>query len=213
MRTGIRPQRPAQIPAPAREHGAAAFALTAVVVAAAAWLLAACSATVSSGSHPSPPPLVSQTGGTGHDPVSLRIIGSRSHRTVFTARDVHGAAGIPVPALDSGSYTAIWVLHDANGDTSRYAITGNTSPCTNTRVNFCLANRAVAFALLTVPPTCSATSRHTRPLLPSSSPKRTAITCRCKGVNCCSTTWRSCLHRSAEVATTSTASNRLVTSS
>jgi len=66
MRTGIRPQRPVQIPAPAREHGAAAFALTAVVVAAAAWLLAACSATVSSGSHPSPGPLVSQTGGTGH---------------------------------------------------------------------------------------------------------------------------------------------------
>jgi hypothetical protein len=61
---------------------------------------------------------IAQGGGTGHDPVTLRIIhAGGSHRTVFTARDVHGPVGIPVPALGPGTYTAIWVLHDRNGDT------------------------------------------------------------------------------------------------
>ncbi|MGH3154533.1 MAG: hypothetical protein ACRDOB_27940 [Streptosporangiaceae bacterium] len=41
--------------------------MTAAAAVTAAWLLAACSATVSSGTHPSPTPHISQTGGgTGH---------------------------------------------------------------------------------------------------------------------------------------------------
>jgi len=55
---------------------AAAAAIT------AAWLLAACSATASSGSHPSPTPHISQTGdGTGqvtiprHNPVKALTMG------------------------------------------------------------------------------------------------------------------------------------------
>jgi hypothetical protein len=66
MRTGIRPQRSPQIPAPPRQAGAAALAVTAVVLAAAVCLLAACSATVSSGGHPSPSPATSRPGSTGH---------------------------------------------------------------------------------------------------------------------------------------------------
>jgi hypothetical protein len=71
MRIGIHPQRPAQTPdltaAPPRERGAAAAAaVTVAIVVTAAWLLTACSATVSSGSQPSPASATSRAGGTGH---------------------------------------------------------------------------------------------------------------------------------------------------
>ena len=58
-----------------------------------------------------------QAGGTGRDPVALRITRAGSRRVVFAARNVSTPAGVAVPALARGSYTAVWVLHDANGDT------------------------------------------------------------------------------------------------
>jgi hypothetical protein len=50
-------------------------------------------------------------------PVALTITRAASRRPVFSASDVDTAAGVTVPALAPGSYTATWVLRDANGDT------------------------------------------------------------------------------------------------
>jgi hypothetical protein len=50
-------------------------------------------------------------------PIALTISAASSHRRVFAARNVDTAAGVSVPALAPGSYTATWVLRDANGDT------------------------------------------------------------------------------------------------
>jgi hypothetical protein len=50
-------------------------------------------------------------------PIALTISAASSHRRVFVAGNVDTAAGVPVPALAPGSYSASWVLRDANGDT------------------------------------------------------------------------------------------------
>jgi hypothetical protein len=47
--------------------------------------------------------------------ISLRI--TRSGKTVFSARNVDTKSGVNVSGLRRGTYTAIWTLTDANGDT------------------------------------------------------------------------------------------------
>ncbi|MGP0050834.1 MAG: hypothetical protein ACLPZR_18605 [Solirubrobacteraceae bacterium] len=54
-------------------------------------------------------------------PVALTITRAASRRPVFSAANVDTAAGAVVPALAPGSYTATWVLRDANGDTRTLA--------------------------------------------------------------------------------------------
>ncbi len=50
-------------------------------------------------------------------PISLTITPAGSRHPVFSSPNVDSAAGVGVPALAPGGYTATWVLHDANGDT------------------------------------------------------------------------------------------------
>ena len=50
-----------------------------------------------------------------HARIALRI--TRSGKTVFSAANVDTERGVKVSGLRRGSYTAIWTLTDANGDT------------------------------------------------------------------------------------------------
>jgi hypothetical protein len=50
-------------------------------------------------------------------PIALSVRPAGSRRRVFHAANVDTPHGVPVPALAAGTYTATWVLHDANGDT------------------------------------------------------------------------------------------------
>ncbi|MDQ2895855.1 MAG: EXORDIUM family protein [Actinomycetota bacterium] len=50
-------------------------------------------------------------------PIALSIRPAGSQRRVFHAANVDTRHGVSVPALAPGTYTATWVLHDANRDT------------------------------------------------------------------------------------------------
>jgi hypothetical protein len=62
---------------------------------------------------PGPHGSISATGA----PVTLTITRAASQRPVFTAPNVDTTGGVDIPALAPGTYTARWVLRDANGDT------------------------------------------------------------------------------------------------
>jgi hypothetical protein len=47
--------------------------------------------------------------------ITLRI--TRSGKTVFSASNVDTTGGVKVSGLQRGTYTALWTLIDANGDT------------------------------------------------------------------------------------------------
>jgi hypothetical protein len=49
--------------------------------------------------------------------VVLTIFRAQSHRVVFHAANAATAAGVAVPALPAGVYSAKWVVSDRNGDT------------------------------------------------------------------------------------------------
>jgi hypothetical protein len=53
-------------------------------------------------------------------PVSLAIFKAGGHKRVFTARNVDRSRGVPVRALPTGSYSAVWTVHNGNGDTREY---------------------------------------------------------------------------------------------
>jgi hypothetical protein len=50
-------------------------------------------------------------------PISVSIAPSSGGSPVFTAANADTAAGVEVPALSPGSYTATWTVSDPNGDT------------------------------------------------------------------------------------------------
>jgi hypothetical protein len=50
-----------------------------------------------------------------HARITLRI--TRSGKTVFSASNVDTTGGVKVSGLQRGTYTALWTLIDANGDT------------------------------------------------------------------------------------------------
>jgi hypothetical protein len=54
----------------------------------------------------------------GQAPVSLVIL--KGHKTVFRARNVGKRRGVPVRALPTGSYTAVWTVRDRSGDSRVY---------------------------------------------------------------------------------------------
>jgi hypothetical protein len=49
-------------------------------------------------------------------PISLIIVRPKSRRPVMTLFDVNTASGTPIKKLKPGTYLAIWVWHDFNGD-------------------------------------------------------------------------------------------------
>jgi hypothetical protein len=53
-------------------------------------------------------------------PVSLAIFRAGGHKRVFSAHNVHKNRGAPVRALPTGTYKAVWTVHDRNGDTREY---------------------------------------------------------------------------------------------
>jgi hypothetical protein len=52
--------------------------------------------------------------------VSLAIFKAAGHKRVFSARNVDKDRGVPVRALPTGTYSAVWTVHDRNGDTREY---------------------------------------------------------------------------------------------
>ena len=56
----------------------------------------------------------------GSSPVSLAIFKAAGHKRVFSARNVDKNRGVPVRALRTGNYIAIWTVRDGNGDTREY---------------------------------------------------------------------------------------------
>ena len=48
--------------------------------------------------------------------VSLQILTASHGKQVFTAKNVDSTQGVTVPALKPGTYIALWLLRDANGD-------------------------------------------------------------------------------------------------
>ena len=48
--------------------------------------------------------------------ISLQILTAAHGKVVFAARNVDSVKGVAVPALKPGSYLALWLLTDANGD-------------------------------------------------------------------------------------------------
>lgn len=56
----------------------------------------------------------------GGSRVSLVIVKAGDHRPVFHARNVDKQRGVPVRALPTGNYDALWTVRDRNGDTRQY---------------------------------------------------------------------------------------------
>ena len=56
-------------------------------------------------------------GAAAGTPIALTIRPAGSHHAVFDAANVDTVRGVAVAALAPGTYSATWVLHDANGDT------------------------------------------------------------------------------------------------
>jgi hypothetical protein len=52
--------------------------------------------------------------------VSLAIFKASGRKRAFSARNVNKKRGVPVRALPTGSYTAVWTVRDRNGDTREY---------------------------------------------------------------------------------------------
>jgi hypothetical protein len=50
-------------------------------------------------------------------PIAVSIVRAGSRRVAFHAGNVDTASGVPVRGLARGTYTATWVVRDANGDT------------------------------------------------------------------------------------------------
>ena len=53
-------------------------------------------------------------------PVSVAIFTAGGHKRVFSARNVNNNRGVPVRALPTGNYNAVWTVGDRNGDTREY---------------------------------------------------------------------------------------------